>query len=432
MTSSLGTIHRAAQSNGAVLLVYPRPSLPMVQVSMRVRAGSIFDPPGRAGLAATVSRLLTRGTGRRSAREVSETIDFVGGELGAAADEDYAVVSLKVLKKDISLGMDLLSDILLQPAFHSEELERQRSETLSEILHDKDDPGKVADKAFSRIVYDGHPYGWPTEGLEDTVPAITREDVVRFHKAYYRPNSAIIAVVGDVNVAEAQTLFDGYLASWKRAEVPAIDPARLPIYPSPVLKLIDKDLSQSNLILGHGGIRRSNPDFYSVYLMNYILGGGGFSSRLLINIRDRRGLAYSVGSSFDAKYAGGAFRVGLQTKNATANEAIGEILKEMKLMGDKLVGEDELQEAKDYLTGSFPLRVDSNSKIADYLTYVEFYGLGLNYFEDFPRHIAAVTRESILQAGRSYLRPRNFVLVVVGKMAEARITIDDAVPAGAR
>lgn len=428
MTSSLGTSDRAALPHGAVLLTYPRTTLPMVHLCMRIRAGSVYDPPERAGVAAMVARLLTRGTARRSAREISEAIDFVGGELAAAADEDCAVVSLKVLKKDIDLGMELLSDILLRPAFGLDEVERQRSEILSEILHDEDDPGKVADKAFTRIVYDGHPYSHPAEGLETTVPAISREDVIRFHDAYYRPNGAIIALVGDVSVGEARALCEKYLGSWSPREVRALDPVGLPSYSSAVLKLIDKDLTQSNLLLGHGGIKRSNPDYYSVYLMNYIFGGGGFSSRLLINIRDHRGLAYSVGSAFDTKYSGGAFRIGLQTKNASANEAIGECLREMKRMGADLVGEAELQEAKDYLTGSFPLRVDSNSKIADYLTYVEFHGLGLNYFEEFPRRITAVTREDVLRAAQSYLHPRNFVLVVVGKMDEARIKIDDGIP----
>ncbi|MBI3015754.1 MAG: insulinase family protein [Candidatus Tectomicrobia bacterium] len=432
MSFSLGTIDRTVLSNGVVLLTYPRPTLPIVYVSMRLRAGSVFDPAGKTGLSHMVARLLTRGTLQRSAREISEAIDFVGGELGAASDEDYALVTLKVLKKDVALGMDLFSDILLQPAFLPEEIERQRSETLSEIIHDKDDPGKVADKVFSQIVYGGHPYGLPTEGLETTIPGITREDIVRFHETYYRPNAAIVAIVGDVSVEETRALAEKYLGTWVRKDVPPIAAAQLPVPSSPVVKVIDKDLTQANIILGHPGIRRGNPDYYAVFIMNYILGGGGFSSRLLTNIRDERGLAYSVGSAFDTKYATGAFHVSLQTKNSTANEAIRESLREMRKIRQELVRAEELQEAKDYLTGSFPLRLDSNAKIADYLTYVEFHELGLNYFEEFPRRLAAVTREDVLKAARSYLHPETFVLVVVGKEAEAKIHLDEGAPVESR
>ncbi|HLC25268.1 MAG TPA: pitrilysin family protein [bacterium] len=425
MSFSVGTNDRTVITNGVVLLTYPRPTLPMVYVSMRIRAGSVFDPQGKTGLSSMVARLLTRGTRNRSAHDISEAIDFVGGEMGAASDEDYTLVTLKVLKKDIALGMDLLSDILLHPAFRSEEIERQRSETLSEIIHDKDDPGKVADKRFSQIVYGGHPYGLPTEGLETTLPVITREDIARFHETYYGSNAAIVSIVGDVSVPEARSLVEKYLGSWQRKEVPPIAVAQLPVPSSPVVEVIDKDLTQANVLLGHPGIRRSNPDYYAVHVMNYILGGGGFSSRLLKNIRDERGLAYSTGSSFDAKYAAGSFHVGLQTKNSTANEAIRESLSEMRKIRQDLVREEELQEAKDYLMGSFPLRLDSNSKIADYLSYVEFHDLGLNYFEEFSRRLAAVTREAVLNAARSYLYPDHFVLVVVGKEAEAKIHLDE-------
>jgi len=237
-----------------------------------------------------------------------------------------------------------------------------------------------------------------------------------------------VAIVGDVSVEEARALAEKYLGAWARKDVPPIAAAQLPVPPSPVLKVIDKDLTQANIILGHPGIRRSNPDYYAVFIMNYILGGGGFSSRLLTNIRDGRGLAYSVGSAFDTKYAAGAFYISLQTKNSTANEAIRESLREMRKIRQELVRPEELQEAKDYLTGSFPLRLDSNAKIADYLTYVEFYELGSNYFEEFPRRLAAVTREDVLKAARSYLNPETFVLVVVGKEAEAKIHRNEGAP----
>jgi zinc protease len=225
--------------------------------------------------------------------------------------------------------------------------------------------------------------------------------------------------VGDIGRDELKLLLDRYFRDWKQKEIPADAlPGILPRNGPTVIK-INKDLTQANIILGHLGITRVDPDYYAVTVMNYILGGGGFASRLMDNIRDNRGLAYDVHSYFTANRYSGSFQAGLQTKNESANTAIAEVIKEMERMRTEQVGDRELDDAKSYLTGSFPLRIDSNSKIAGFNLAVEYYGLGLDYIDRYPAIINAITKEDILRVARKYLDPANYVLVVVGNLEKA-------------
>ncbi len=414
-------VKRVVLKNGIVLLLQERHSIPTVVFSIKIKAGSIYEPDELAGLANLTADILTEGTKNRTAKQISEEIDFVGGKIGTSANADYAEASLSILKKDINLGLDLLSDILMNPAFDEKEIERERSQTLAGILNEKDDPGAIASKAFSKILYLKHPYWRPVDGLEDTLPKIKKDDIVNFYKKYYKPNNTIMAVVGDITLEEAVLLIEKHFGKWEKSKV------SLPKIPSPVkltnknVELIDKDLTQATIHLGHIGISRKNPDFYTLIVMNYILGGGGFSSRLVEDIRDNQGLAYSVHSGFDARLYEGPFKVTMQTKNENANKAINAILKHIEDIRANPVKDNELNDAKSYIVGSFPLRLDTNSKMAGLLSLIEFYDLGLNYFTEYPKKINAVTKEDILKAAKKYLDPKNYLLVVVAKQKEAGI-----------
>jgi zinc protease len=259
------------------------------------------------------------------------------------------------------------------------------------------------------------------DGTEESVEGITREDVVGFYDSFYRPNNAVMAVVGDLNRDELRALIDKYFKGWKEGKIPAPPGAGYQDIKGKEVVKVDREITQSNIILGHRGVSRQNPDFYALSVMNYILGGGGFASRLMDNIRDNKGLSYDVHSSFSADRYAGSFRVVLQTKNRSANTAIGEILREMERIEGQPVSDKELADAKAYLTGSFPLRLDSNSKMASYLTAVEYYGLGLDYVSRYPKLINAVTKEDIERVARKYLNTKDFVLVVVGNLKEAAL-----------
>ena len=248
--------------------------------------------------------------------------------------------------------------------------------------------------------------------------------MVAFHRTYYRPNNAILAVVGDLAAPEARRALQSALGGWEKGPIPPLIVTPAPPVADKTVALIDKDLTQATIMLGHLGIARTDPDFYPVTVMNYILGGGGFASRLMATIRDDRGLVYGISSGFDAKRYPGAFSVSLQTKTASAGEAIRAVRDELARMRTEGVTEDELNAAQDYLAGSFPLRFETNARLARLLGMVEFYGLGLRYFEDYPRAIRAVTRDDVRRVAAARLDPARAVLVVVGKTRE--IALDPA------
>jgi len=410
---------REVLPNGVVLLHEERSGLPIVRVVLAIKAGSVVEPAEKAGLANLTADLLNEGTEKRSSKQISGEIEFVGGELGTSGGADFITVTLSVLKKDVDLGFDLLSDIILNPVFSEDEIKRKKAVIISSIMQQKEEPGIVASKAFKKAIFGNHPYGRPVEGTEESLDTIARRDIIAFHSEYYVPDNAILSVVGDITKKELRALLDRYFKGWERKGVPE-KPLPVPGHLSaPEIIKIDKDLTQANIILGHLGIGRENPDFYAVSVMNYILGGGGFASRLMDNIRDNKGLSYDVHSFFSANKYGGSFQAGLQTKNRTANAAIGEILKEMERMRTEQVTDKELNDAKSYLTGSFPLRIDSNSKIASFLIGVEFYNLGLDYVDKYKQLIESVTKDDILRVARKYLDTKAYVLVVVGNIKQA-------------
>jgi zinc protease len=412
---------RIVLENGMILLLAEKHDIPMVTVNMAIKAGNTVVPPDKPGLASITASLLTQGTTRRSAQQISSEIDFIGGSLSTGGGLDFATASLRVLKKDIRTGFDLLSDVLMHPAFDQKEIDRRVKATLAEIQRQKEEPGTVASEAFEKAVYGSHPYGWTNDEIAAYLPRLKRQDVVDFYQAWYRPNDVIIAVVGDITEKEILGLLRDYFKEWKRKQLPADIPAKVPAIDTVLVKKIDRKITQANINLGHIGIRRENPDYYAVMIMNYILGGGGFSSRLMDNIRDNKGLAYDVRSVFAAHKETGLFEVSIQTKNESANEVIAETFGEIKRMQGELVSEKELADAKAYLTGSFPLRMDTSAKIASLLTTIEIYNLGLDYPEKYPALINAVTREDIRRAARAYLDPDDAVIVVVADQEKAKL-----------
>ncbi len=288
-------------------------------------------------------------------------------------------------------------------------------------MSDNDDPGHVALKAFHQLVFHGHPYRWPVNGTEETVSKITLADVRTFFAKEYLPNQTILAIVGDLTYDQAASLVQTHFGSWKRGS----PPPRTTRKPAPVerktVQLIEKDLTQSTIILGHAGISRINPDYYAVTVMNHILGAGGFASRLMDSIRDKQGLAYGIMSHFDARLMPGTFMVNLQTRSEATNQAIAGVLNEIKTLRESPVSDQELADAKAFLIGSFPLRLDSTAKLAQVLAQVEFYSLGLDYFTQYPKWIEKVTKDDVLRVAKQYLDPQHYVLVVVGNQAKAKV-----------
>lgn len=405
---------RVVLKNGITMLFVETHALPMVNISVAIKAGAIYDPQDNPGVANLTAMLLDEGTKNRTSKQIAEEIDFIGGKLSASGGEDFSSASLVVLKKDLKTGMDLLSDILLNPAFPEEELERKKKETIASIISEKDDPGAVVSKAFYKAVFPGHPYGIPVEGEEESVGRITRDDIVRFYQQYYKPNNAIVAVVGDLGYKEAVALIEEYFRQWGKSRITLPDVPAVTKVTKKGSILIDRNITQANIVLGHTGISRDNPDYYAVNVMNYILGGGGFQSRLVKEIRDKKGLAYSVYSRFDVNKYPGAFSVEIQTKNESALEALEGIKAELKKIRDEKVSDEELKDAKSYITGSFPLKFDTNAKISNFLVQIEFYNLGLDYLNEYVKKIEGITKDDIMRVAKKYIDTENYIMVAVG------------------
>jgi len=388
---------------------------------MAIQAGALLDPPDRPGLANLTAELLMRGTKTRTASQLSEAIEFVGGSLSVQAGHDVATVSLSVLGRDLDLGLELLADILLHPTFAPEEIQRKVKEVVAAIRRKQEDPGEVSAEAFAALVFPGHPYGRPVEGTEASLAAITPDDLVRFHEAHYRPNRTILAVVGDVSLPDLVRRLEARLSAWISGG-PSFTPPPPPAASSrPIVRTLQRDVTQANINLGHLGVTRDNPDYYAIQVMNYILGGGGIASRLTAKIREEKGWAYDVGSAFIPDKYAGTFSVTLQAKNETAHEAIEAVLAEMRWMREQPVTEAELRDAKAYLTGSFPLHLDTSSKIAGWLVWVEYYSLGLDYVDRYASLINAVTVADIQRVAQRYLHPDRYALAVVADLAKTKL-----------
>ena len=421
----LPPINQTTLDNGLKVIVIEQHELPVVAFRLVLKSGSAFDPAGKAGLADLTAGLLRKGTAAKNATQIAEAIDFVGGSLDAGSDRDATFASCRVLSKHFDTGLALLSDVILNPTFKEDEIERLRKQTLAGIRQQKDDPGSVAEEKFREYVFGNHPYGQPNEGTEESITTITRDDIVGFHRKYYVPNNAVLAVVGDVKNAEVIKKIKAKLSLWSRVEVTPPSLVETPSITGHQILLVDKpDLTQTYIKIGHLGIDRKSPDYFPVRVMNYILGGGGFASRLMDEVRAKRGLTYDIHCNFDSYKLKGAFEISSYTRNDSTASAIRAIIEEIKKMRDQGVTDKELSETKSFYSGYFPLQFETPEQIATQILNVEIYDLGEDYIQKYVQRINAVTKEDVLRVAQKYLDPDNLKLVVVSKAEQVKASLE--------
>ncbi len=418
-------IKKMTLSNGATLLVSEEHQLPMVTMMIEFDAGTRRDPKGKEGLAELTARCLSQGTKDLTAPEFDQKVDFMGSSVDVSAGRDYTTASMTTLKKYQGETLGLLSGILMQPGLRDADIERKRAEQVAEIKSAEEQPGYTADVEFVKDLFGDSPYGHPGAGSSDSVAKLTNDDVRGFYHDYYKLGGSIIAVAGDVSADEVKASLEKTLAGLSGTVTPQADPPPINVAPGLHVKLIDRSVVQANIIMGSGGVARSNPDFYRLKVMNYILGGGGFSSRLVKVVRSAHGLAYSVNSGFEPGKFQGAFTIGLQTKNQSSTEAIDLILQQLREIQEKPVSDAELDGAKQYLIGSFPLNIERQSAIASFMIQIEFYGLGLDYAEQYPKLIGSVTKDEVLAVAKKYLHPDAMIVVAVANQSDAKIKTSD-------
>ncbi len=405
---------RTVLTNGAVLLVSEQRALPLVSIEVMVDAGARRDPRGRMGLANLTADLLNEGTRRHDAASLAAAVDALGARMATSAGIDTASLDLRVLRGDLEAGLELLADVLLRPTFPAAELVRRREAVLASMRAAEDSPGTLAYRGFLQNVFGDDPYGHPVEGWPKDVRNIERSEIIAFYDAHYRPERAIITVVGDVGTDEIRSLLEKSFAGWQRGTVPPfVHPAAAAV--TPKVAIVDKPLSQVTVMAGHRGVARSHPDYFAIEVMNHILGGGGFGSRLMNSVRTRAGLAYSVSSAFTMPLAPGSFRIVLQTKRESLRQALQLICSELLRMRDAEVQDEELDDAKRYITGNFPLLLDGNEAIASFLANVELFGLGADYARSYIDGIRGVTKADVQRVAREHVRPDDMVLSLVGQ-----------------
>ncbi len=414
-------ITRRVLPNGIVALIYPKHDVPSVSITAALRAGSIYEHPAQAGLAGYVSAMLRRGTARHSFAEINELTDDLAFSVGAGSGRHYAEVGGKSLREDFPTMLGLVAEMLTAATFPADEIEKLRGNLLTGLKERENDTGSVAGRKFNELAYHpSHPYHYSTAGYIETVSQISRDDMLKFYRDYYRPDTCTVVIVGDIEPADALTELQKALGDWQSDksgvdkpsnEVPTVEPLR------GAQKVVSEipGKTQADLILGFPSIPRKHPDYIPFAIGNYILGRLGLYGRLGENVRDRQGLAYYCLSNLEGGFGQGAWTVRAGVNPANLDRAIEGILEEMHgILGDRPVQEQELADTKSFFTGSLPLQLETGAGIGRLLLDIELYDLGWDYVHRYIAEVNAATVEQVEETLRKHISADNYVLSIAG------------------
>jgi len=425
LTSAFGLpLYRHSLPNGLIILTYEEHRLPTATVSLVCRSGAACDPKDKSGTAAMMSDLLTRGTATMSGDSIKSLVEFLGALFSGGAGDDNCAIDVRVLTKDLGTALDLMADAVLHPAFNAKEMELARSRMTTDARGLFDDPGSEVSYEFTKLLYGDHPYGRLSGGDTLSLPLIKREDLVAFHNTHFRPNNCFVVAAGDISHKEFVTEIERRLGTWTPEPVPALTVAPLTMPDRIRVKVITRsDMNQTYVEFGHPGIRAGDEDMLATRLMSYVLGGGAMSSRLGTSVREKGGLAYDVRCWFNRNRLQGGFHATVQT--AGPKEAIGLMLRDIKLMYDSGATRKELEKAHNYFTGSFPLTYASTGGKLSQVRTMELYGYGLDWLEEFPDKVRAVSLDEVNRAARDHLRPGKYWMVVLGPVTREELGLTD-------
>lgn len=387
--------------------------LPILDMNVGFPAGSARNNKDTAGLAVVTLHMMGLGAAGMNEEEITNAFADIGAEKGGSLDADQASFSLRTLTSEKDKALTVFNKILHQPDFPQAVLAREKARMIAGLQEDETQPDSIVNKAFMQALYGNHPYSLPESGEVKTIEAIKREDLQAFYQQYYSAKSAVIALIGDMTKAEAHEIAEKVSAGLP--QTPAVGALPKVSLPTAANKQqIAHPASQAHILLGYPGVARGDADYFPLYVGNYILGGGGFVSRLTEEVREKRGLVYSVYSYFMPMAEQGPFQVGLQTKKEQAGEALKVVNETLANYMKNGVTAEELQAAKSNITGGFPMRLDSNRDILGYLSVIGFYQLPLTYLDDFNQEVNKVTAAQIKDAFNRRLKLNHFVSVIVG------------------
>jgi len=413
--------------NGTSVILAEFHDLPLIEMHLVVNAGGGANPPSEAGLADLTANLLDEGTTTRSALQIAEQIGDLGAALTTSSSWDASVVTLSTITRSFDAALAIWADVIAHPAFAEKELARVRENLLTAVTRRKDSPPTLANLLVSRLLFgERHPYGWPIQGVEETLKKLTVADVRRFYAAEYKPSNATIIVAGDITEAALRPKLEHALADWKAGKAA---PVKLPV-PTGVsakrIYLIDKPgAPQSSIRVAFIGAKRNDPDFFPVVLMNQILGGSFY--RLDMNLRERRQWTYGARSSFEMRRTPGPAAAGGEFVAAHTADAVGEILKEMRTMASTEVTDEELARAKDNFIRAFPARFATRASTAGLLSELSIYGLPDSFLTDYTKKLQAVTKADVLRVAKRFLSDK-VAIVVVGDRASEEASLRKLAP----
>ena len=402
-------------SRGAQVVFVENHDLPMLDVSVDFSAGSARETRALSGLARLTRHVMTLGAGEYSEKDIAEQMADVGAVLSGRFDADRAGFQLRTLSGDAERGQALavLAAVLSAPRFEPEIVSREKARTIAALQEAATKPETIGANAFSTAIYGEHPYALPEGGVPESVDRLTRDEMMSFYKRHYRAKAMTLAIMGDISRQAAERLAEQLAAGLPPGDAPPPIPAvsRDGVGSE---RVIPHPATQSHLLMGLPGMKREDPDYFSLYVGNYVLGGGGFDSRMMEEVRQKKGLAYSAYSYFMPMQEQGPFQIGLQTRRGATDEALHTTREVLARYLQDGPTEAELTQAKNNLVGGFPLRLDSNKKILEYLAVIGFYRLPLDWLESYTAKVEAVSRDDILRAFRKRVRPEALSTVIVG------------------
>jgi zinc protease len=414
-------------SNGLRVIVIAREGPALASAALLIKSGSEVDPPGLAGLADITASLLTEGTTTRSAPEIAEAIETLGGSLTTSATWDASIASVGVMSAKLDQALSILSDVVRHPAFKREEIERVRRQRLDDLQVAFSEPGTLAGLVAARTVFGNAPYGHPATGTPESLARITRRDIARLHATYYRPDNAILVIGGRVSAEAAFQSAQRLFGDWRRpaAPLPILTSRRAsasPAHHGPRVIVVDKpDAGQAAVIVIRSGLRRTDPDYFRGLVTNSVL-GGGYSARLNQEIRIKRGLSYGAGSTIEARRERGPFAASTQTRNESGARVAALIVGELKRLAREPVAENELVTRKAALIGSFSRSIETTAGLVGQVATLALYGLDLDEINNFVSKVQAVTSSDVQQFASKYLDPQDVSVVIVGN---AKVFLND-------
>lgn len=407
---------RVVLENGMVLYLLEDHDLPIFNITARIRTGAIYEPQEKAGLASLTGYVMrSGGTVSMPDDKMNEELEFMAASVETSIDRESGSANLSTLRKDIDKSLKIFADVLMNPALPEDKIRMRKDEVIESIRRENDNPSQIAQREFRKIMYDSkHPYSRKVEGTLESIEKITRDDMIAFHKKYFRPNNIILGISGDFNKDEIIKKLNTVFAGWKKEEIQFPEVPKVDRRFEKAVFYAYKDINQANVIMGHLGIHRKSPDYFPVMIMNFVLGGGSFTARIPGRIRSDEGLAYSAYSAFQTSRDIGMFFVSCQTKLESTNRAISIALEELEKIRKTPIDKEELTQAKETFMNQFVFRFTTSASIVEQKVDIEYEDLPSNYLETYLDNVQAVTYEDVQRVARKYLHPDEIKILVVG------------------